>query len=467
LGIFAGVKPVILQAVRETIIRHGLLKKGDKILLAFSGGLDSTGLLAVFLELRREWELEIFLGHFNHRIRPSAHQDEHFVRKRAQDHTLPLFVASEDVRSYAARNRMNLEEAGRLLRYDFLSKTAQKIGQAKIATGHTLNDQAETFFLRLMRGSGLTGLAGIYPEVDGQIIRPLLDVERKDIAAYVQSKGLAFREDETNLDRNFVRNRIRLDLIPFLQENFEPKIVSQIGKTAAIIQEEDDILAKLTKHEAEKAITPGDEGARLDVVAMESLPRGLARRVVREFIRKLKGDLRGIAFDDVESVLKLGEGENLQLTDKLLLKRAEGQVFLRAAQEEAILYAYEWDGSHPLVLEEVDAVVEADLERRHRSFEFEDDTRAYLDGDNIQFPLLVRNRRKGDKYRPLGAPGTKKIKEIMREKSIPLAKREKAPVFLSNGEIIWALGLPVAERHKVRKTTRKILVLSVTPRVQR
>ena len=250
---------MILETVKRTIARHDLLKKKDKVLLAFSGGLDSMGMLAVFLELREPWDLDLFLGHFNHRLRAGANQDEQFVRKVAQANSLPLFVASEDVRSFAKQNRMNLEEAGRVLRYEFLTRTAQKLGGAKIATGHTLNDQAETFFLRLMRGSGLKGLGSIYPAVEGQIIRPLLDVERKDIAEFVRSKGLSYRDDESNLDRQFRRNKVRLDLIPFIQENFDPEIIRRIGKTVSILQEEDFLLEKLSRRSAEENICRENE----------------------------------------------------------------------------------------------------------------------------------------------------------------------------------------------------------------
>ena len=149
---------MVLDTVKETIRKHNLLEKKDLVLLSYSGGLDSTGLLAVLLELREEWLLELYLGHFNHCLRPKAGEDERFARKVAKEHALPLFVASEDVRSFAKQHRLNLEEAGRMLRYEFLEKMAQKIGGAKIATGHTMDDQAETFFLRLMRGSGLKGL---------------------------------------------------------------------------------------------------------------------------------------------------------------------------------------------------------------------------------------------------------------------------------------------------------------------
>jgi tRNA(Ile)-lysidine synthase len=458
---------MILETVERTIARHDLLKKKDKVLLAFSGGLDSTGMLAVFLELRKQWALDLFLGHFNHRLRSSANQDEQFVRKVAQANSLPLFVASEDVRSYAKQKRMNLEEAGRVLRYEFLTRTAQTLGGAKIATGHTLNDQAETFFLRLMRGSGLKGLGSIYPAVEGQIIRPLLDVERKDIAEFVRKKGLSYQDDESNLDRKFARNKVRLDLIPYIQENFEPEILHRIGKTVTILQEEDYLVEKLTRHSAEENICRDNEEVLLDIESLMALPRGLGRRIVRRFIYMLKGDLRDITFEDVETVLNLEEGESLPLTDELLLIREGGRVFNKPERPDKIPYAYDWDGSSALILEELNLVVESAKMKRPRAFEFDDDARAYLDEENLRFPLRIRNRQDGDRYQPLGAPGHKKLKEILRAKSIPLEERDKKPVFLSGGEIIWILGLPVAEKFRVHEKTKNVVRLTVSPLDQR
>jgi len=453
---------MILETVKETIRKHNLLEKKDLVLIAFSGGLDSTGLLAVFLELRKEWCLDLFLGHFNHRLRPGAGADEQFVRKVAQEHALPLFAASEDVRSFAKINRLNLEEAGRMLRYEFLLKTAQKIGGAKIATGHTMNDQAETFFLRLMRGSGLKGLGSISPVVEGRIIRPLLSVQRKDIAEYVAKKGWAFREDESNLDRSFARNKVRLDLIPYIQENFEPKIVHRIGKIVTILQGEEDLLGKLTSQETKKAIFLDNEEVRLDLKALLTRPRGLARRVVRDFIQRLKGNLREISFEDVEALLDLDEGESFQLTRELLLKREKGLIFCRPELPDRVAYEYEWDGSSPLVLAELNLNIKAERIKRPHSFAFDDNVKAYLDGKYILFPLQVRSRLEGDRYQPLGAPGHKKLKEIMRAKAIPLTEREKRPVFLSGDEIVWILGLPVAEKFKISDKTKEVLVLTVT-----
>jgi tRNA(Ile)-lysidine synthase len=458
---------MVLEKVEETLRKYHLLEKGDKVLIAFSGGVDSTGLVGVMLELRQEWSLRLFLGHFNHRLRPGAVEDERFVRKIARDHDLPLFVGSEDVRAFAKKNRLNLEEAGRMLRYAFLAKKARKIGGAKIATGHTMNDQTETFFMRMLRGSGLKGLGGIYPDVEGRIIRPFLCIEREAIADYVKKKGWGFREDESNLDRRYTRNKVRLDLIPYIQENFEPNIVPRIGKIVNILQEEEKILGKWASREAEKLIFSDGEKISLDFHSLQALPEGLARRMVREFIQRLKGDLRGISFEDVDAFLQLEEGKCLQLTGKLQLKRENHFVFRGSRPSKKTVYSYEWDGSSPLTIDELNLTIEASRVKRPPFFDFNDNVRAYLEGESVPFPLRIRNRREGDRYRPLGAPGRKKLKEIMRAKSIPLAQREKIPVFLAGKEIIWALGLPVAEEYKISGKTKEVLLLTVMKRGRR
>lgn len=458
---------MLSEIVEKTVRDHRLLEIGDRVLIAYSGGLDSTALVAVFLELRKKWALHVFLGHFNHRLRPGADEDERFVRKIARQHDLPLFAASKDVRAFASRKRLNLEEAGRILRYDFLEKTARKIGGAKIATGHTMNDQAETFLMRLMRGSGLKGLGSISSIVGGRIIRPLLSAERKDIADYVEKKGWAFREDESNLDRRFTRNKIRLDLIPYIQENFETNIVQRIGRLVDILQEENRILEDRASGEAEKTIISEGNKIRLDSNILRILPKGLARRIVLEFIRRLKGDLRGISFEDVDSLLSLEEGKCLQLTDRLLLKKEKGFIFCRPEPPDPPFYSVEWDGSAPLPLDKLGLTVTAERTQRPPSFDFDDNAMAYFDGSTVSFPLHVRNRREGDRYKPLGAPGHKKLKEIMRAKSVPLPEREEKPVFLAEKKIIWVLGLPVAEECRISSGTKEVLILRVARKDQR
>ena len=452
---------MILDRIKKTIQEYKLLEKKDKILIAYSGGADSTGLLALLLELREAWSFKIFLGHFNHKLRQSADEDEQFVRRTAEKYSLPLFVGSKDVRSYARAKKLNIEEAGRELRYDFLKKTAHNIGGAKIATGHTMTDQAETFMMRLMRGSGLRGLGGIFPLVESTIVRPLIQVERQDIEAYLKEKGIEFRIDESNLDRRFLRNKIRLDLIPYIKQNFEPEIVSSLGRIASIIREEESLLGKIAGEKAKRAISKKKNRISLEAKPLSSLPRAMARRIVRDFISELKGNLRAVSFDDVESVLGLKEGKEFPLRKDHVLRREKDQIFLKGKIPPKIRYEYKWEGKVPLEIKELKLKFEGKKIRRGKSLpdDFDDKTSAFLDLSKLKFPLVVRNRREGDRYRPLGAPGQKKLKEIMRAKGIPLSERERRPVFFSGDNIVWVLGLPVSEKFKVEKGTTGIFVL--------
>lgn len=454
---------MILDTVQKTIEKYKLLKNNDKILVAYSGGKDSTALLSLLLELRRYFVFDIFLGHFNHRIRPAAFKDEQFVRSVARRYSLPLFVGSEDVRRHAKSKHLNLEEAGRMLRYAFLAQTAQKIGDAKIATGHTMDDQAETFFLRLLRGSGLRGLGSISPIVEGKIIRPLLFVQRKDIEDYVREKSLEFRVDESNRDRRFARNRIRLDLIPYIQEHYDPKVISRVSKIVSILQEDEILLEKSAQTEAKERMIQKNGRICLDMKDISALPLGLARRVVRDFIAKVKGDLRGISFEEIERLLNLKEGKGFHLKRSLMLKRDKDMVCPKRKPLKKIEYAYSWNGRKALVIKELLLTVKA-KRIKHGSFPlvYDDDARIYVDGEKIEFPLFIRNRLEGDRYQPIGAPGRKKLKEIMRAKDVPLEDREKKPVFVSGEDIVWILGLPVADQFKIDEKSEEIVEISVS-----
>lgn len=452
---------MILDQIKKTIKRYNLLEEKERVLVAYSGGLDSSGLLALLLELREEWDIEIFLGHFNHKLRQGAEEDEHFVRDMSRKFSLPLFVGSGDVQSHAKENGLTIEEAGRRLRYDFLKKAAVKIEETKVATGHTMTDQAETLLMRLMRGSGPRGLASIYPVVEGKIIRPLIELEREDIEDYLLKKKIPYRIDESNFDRRFFRNRIRWELIPYIRKNFEPRIVPQLAKLASILQEEEALLDKLGKEKAQRAILEKNDETILELGILTSFPLALKRRVVREFIARLKGDLRDVSFEDIESVLGLGKGKEFHLRKKIILRREEDRIFLKKKTSQEVRYEYMWDGKKPLEIKEIGLQFKG-AELKLKCFAplyFNDETHAYFDLANLSFPLLVRNRKEGDRYQPLGTPGQKKLKEIMRAKGIPLSERKNRPVFLCEEEIVWVLGLPVSEKHKISEKTRKIFAV--------
>jgi tRNA(Ile)-lysidine synthase len=448
--------------IKRTVDRFRLLKKGDKVLVACSGGADSVALLAALFELQPVYSLRLCLAHFNHRLRRSADRDERFVIETARRNSIPVYLRREDIRSYALKQGLNIEEAGRQRRYEFLRATAARIKATKVATGHTLNDQAETVLLRLLRGSGPGGLAGIAPMIDGLIIRPLLDVERSEVEAYLREKKITFYEDESNRDLRFMRNRLRLLLIPYLQEHYEPKIIRNLARLAEIVREDEEWLRKIAGQRMEKALTRRKGRLQLDAALLAAFPRALARRCVREFILRLKGDLRRISLENVEAVRRLGEGGELHLPGGLVMVREKNQVFLKDRRGKPASYEHIWDGKRALEiggagLRFTGKRISARTVTRTR---FDDDRKACLDAGKIHFPLIVRSRREGDRYRPLGAPGRKKLKELMRAKGIPLRERDRRPVFLSSGQIIWVLGLPVAEDYKVKPQTKVLFIIN-------
>jgi len=452
---------MLLDKVKKTIRKHNLFSREEKILIAFSGGIDSTALLHLLRELQEGWPITLALGHFNHKLRLNAENEELFVRNVAKKLDIPLYVSSEDVRSYAVERKLNIEEAGRKLRYDFLKDTAKKYGFSKIATGHTINDQAETFFMRLFRGSGLSGLSGIYPIVDNLIIRPLLDISREEILDYLNSKKAEFQVDESNLDKRFLRNRIRGELLPYLQKEFDSQLVSRLGKVSSLFQEDEFILKKLTEKERPKVVQSSEGQIFLDLNVLYTLPVGLARRTVREFIAEIKGDLRKISFEDIESVLGLAEGKEYRLTKDCLLRREQNRIFCPLADLETLSYELLWTGNNPLVIKDLDMSFSGmELPGLPEDWEFDNFKGACLDLGKLRFPLTVRSRQEGDRYQPFGSPGRKKLKEIMRAKKIPVRERNKRPVFLSAGEIVWIYGLPVAEKFKILPETKVIFCIS-------
>lgn len=451
----------VRQTFLRTIKKYHLLEPGQSVLAAYSGGPDSSALLHLLLEIKKNWDLEIVLAHFNHRLRRSASQDEAFCRETAGRLEIPILIGSAEVRAVARGRGVSLEEAARELRYEFLNKTALEIGASRIATGHTMNDQAETLLLRLLQGSGPQGLAGIHPAVEGRIVRPLLEVTREDLEEYLRERGGEYVTDESNLDPRFLRNRIRLDLIPLLVEEFNPEIVRLLARTADILREEDAYLNRIAGDRTEKAVLSGRRRPGLDAGYLARLPRALARRVVRNFIRQEKGHLRSVSFDDVEDVLSLQEFKEKILSSDLALRREGGIVFRKERNRSPSPFQYQWDGRKPLEVSEAGVILRG---RRltpagGRTFVFNDNRRAFLDLDKLSFPLEVRPRRPGDRYRPLGAPGSKKLKEALRSKGIALPDRDRLPVILSRGQIVWIPGLPVAEGFKIDRKTKNILLI--------
>jgi tRNA(Ile)-lysidine synthase len=295
------------QQIRRTIRRHGLLPPGSRVLVGLSGGSDSVALTRLLLDLAEHGVFTVAgLAHLNHELRPSAAGDERFCREFAGRLRLPLVVESAAVRDYAAAESLSIEDAARRLRYAFLERTAVGMGADRIAVGHTQDDQAETFLLKLMRGAGLRGLAGIYPQ-RGAIIRPLLDATHEQLRDYLRSRAETWVDDETNEDLENPRNRIRHCVLPELDRAADGSTGAAISRAAALIREDGQWLDALGEERFLTLAHQTETGLELDVRSLAETPAPVRRRVLLRAMRAAGGG-REIGLEHVEAVADLLSG---------------------------------------------------------------------------------------------------------------------------------------------------------------
>jgi tRNA(Ile)-lysidine synthase len=295
------------QHVRRTIRRHGLCPPGTRLLIALSGGSDSVALALLLAELAAHGDFRLVsLAHLNHRLRPTAGRDEQFCRDFAATAGLPIVIDAIDVQAYAASERLSVEEAARRARYSFLHRAAADVEAERIAVGHTRDDQAETFLLKLIRGAGSAGLGGIYPR-RGAVIRPLLDVSRDDLRGYLEARGQGWVEDESNDALENPRNRIRHRVLPEMDRAYGGPVRPAIARSAALVREDGQWLDELSARRfAELAVTSPD-GLRLDAAALGAEPVPVRRRVLLEAIRTVAGH-REVGLEHVEAGLEVLAG---------------------------------------------------------------------------------------------------------------------------------------------------------------
>jgi tRNA(Ile)-lysidine synthase len=297
------------QQIRRTIRRHGLCPPGTRLLVGLSGGSDSVALLFLMKELAASGGFTLTsLAHLNHRLRASSARDEQFCRALAVEAGVPIVVESIDVAAYAQSQRLSVEDAARRLRYDFLDRAAGTTGADRIAVGHTRDDQAETFLLKLIRGAGPTGLGGIYPRRE-KVVRPLLGVSRAELRAYLETRGQAWVEDETNAGLENPRNRIRHRVLPELDRAYGADVRHAIARAAAIVREDGQWLEDLAGRRFD-ALVRRDEGRlEIDLKALEAEPVPVRRRIVLNALR-LAAAGREIGLDHVEAALDVAAGES-------------------------------------------------------------------------------------------------------------------------------------------------------------
>ena len=466
-------EPLELKVLRF-LKEHQLVSSRYPLLVAVSGGPDSVCLLHILVTLQEELGIKLHVAHLNHKLRGAeAEADACYATDIAHRLAIPATIEARDVRGYQARHRLSLEEAAREVRYTFLAEVAMSIGTTQVAVGHTLDDNVETILMHLMRGAGTRGLRGLLPSVARQfpghnltVIRPLLPVTRKETASYCHHHQLGPCIDASNLSLAPLRNRVRLKLLPLLQ-SYNPRIVEALLRTARIASEDIAFLEEEVSRVWNEIVQEQEDTIYLNKERFLELHPALKRHLLRASTERLLGNLKDIEalhIEDMMSALTKPAGKRLNLPaglvfsigyDRYLLGRGiaapspfpvlEGEIPLKIPGETRL------PGWH----------VTAAIIGREQVAEVPDNFTACFDLGKTGGDLVVRPRRRGERFQPLGMGQSKKLGEFMIDAKVSRAWRSRIPIVSSPSQILWVVGWRIDERVKVTDATRKILYLKM------
>ena len=419
----------------------------DRVLVALSGGADSTALLLSMRELRDEGRIgALFAAHLNHGIRGArAEHDQRCCEALCERLSIPFATEMADVPAYAGACGQSLEQAGREVRYEFLERARVSFVADVIATAHHRDDQAETLLLNLIRGSGLAGLCGMQPR-NGRVIRPMLGVSRAEILGYLSERGEAYCEDETNADCAAARNRIRNELMPLLRR-YNPSIARSLSKTAELLSQDEALLSRMAG-EAEREIALG-EG--LDRERFGALALPIRARIARSRLLLLSGN---VSEADIRRVLALTEartGTVIGLSGGYAAW-TDAHALMIGSYPRAAAYAVPFTPAGETVTPR--GTLRSERVRSWRTPA--DGMEAYLDREKLPRDMVVRSRHAGDRFYPLGAPGEKKLSDFFTDKKIAKEQRD-LPLLCCRDEVFYVFGVSVSERVKITPDTREIL----------
>jgi tRNA(Ile)-lysidine synthase len=470
----------IAAQTRHNVIARHMLAAGERVVVAVSGGPDSLCLLHVLTQLRSELGIDLHVAHLNHGLRGAeADADAEFVRHLAAEWGIGATVESADVQAYRAANHLSLEQAARQVRYAFLRRVAASAGAQAIAIGHTADDQVETILMHWLRGAGLTGLRGMAPVEDRlggvRLIRPLLDVSRRDVEAYCSANALQPRRDRTNEDEHIWRNRLRRRVLPVL-EQVSPRLRETMLRTAQIMADEDEYLFEQVRALWPDIAVEKDGLVSFDLRTWQSQPAALQRRLVREAWAHVAAGYDDLSWLHVEQVrdlvgarrvgksLSLPQGVRALCTYTTLNvvgpgSHAETQPDLPWLTVDSLAVAL--PGGAPLP--GTSWLVEACVEPRQPAAAMtapDLPLSEQFDADVIGRQLSLRTWRAGDRMQPLGMAGERKIHDIMIDLRIPKAQRSTLPLLVTPERILWLVGARRSDWGKVTAATQRLLRVS-------
>src|SRR6516165_4109944 len=478
-GRSAGERAPFPARVADTIRRYQMLHGGDTVVIAASGGADSTALVHAVADLRLDLRLSVHLAHLNHALRPDAGEDAAFVSRMSAALGFPYHESTINPRALAVEEGLSLEDAGRRLRYEFLTTLAEEIGAQAVATGHTLDDQAETVLMRLLRGSGLEGLGGIPParaEGGVRIVRPLIEATRAEIEAYLKSRGVEWREDSTNRDPAILRNRIRRSLLPAL-EGYNPNVRQALARLAVLVRDDAEALGRLADAQIAGTLSGGPGVVRIQLASFVHLHVALQRRALRAAVQRVHGNLHSLRFVHLEQARQLAleghAGSWLSLPGGVRVRRLDRDLEMIAG-----VRVVQGPGEYRLPVPGRIIAIEFGVQLAAEELDDQDGriddhvrsggagrTEILLDGSGLGESMILRGPRRGDRFAPAGMGGkTKTVADFLSDAKVAKHRRAFTPVLTTGGgEIIWIVGLRAAKAAPITPATTRVVRVRAWP----
>jgi tRNA(Ile)-lysidine synthase len=458
------------QRVISSIREQNLISAGDKLVVAVSGGADSVCLLHVLARHRGDLDVELHAAHLNHQLRGAeSDADAGYVSDLAQKLDVPATIERRDAAAYHDRKGGSLEEAAREVRYGFLADVSRTVDATKVVAGHTCDDHIETVLLHLLRGAGTAGLCGLqsrsvlpYGENGSplELVRPLLGVTRQETVDYCRRHRLAPRTDSTNESPSFLRNRVRLALLPVLR-SYNPGIDRALVRLADIAGDDVSFIEEQASLLWPDLAREDSDALYLDIKKMRALPRAIQRQIFRNAVKQLRGNLKDVEADHIEAMidsLSKPAGKRFYLPDGLTLSTEYGRLVLTPTRASVCPLPPLQGTASINIPGETDLPgwrVRADIVQQ--SVGNDSGFTASFDLDKVGKKLVVRRRRPGDRFQPLGMNQTKKLQDFMVDAKIPRMWRDRVPLVSSARQILWVVGWRMDDRVKVTEKTKKIL----------
>lgn len=442
--------------VRRYIKENKLILHDQHIIIGVSGGADSICLFHILKSLQKDYNLKLTVAHINHGMRQEAKDDAKFVEELCREWGIPYKEHRCNIVQLAKEQKMSEEVVGRNERYRFFETIRARYKADKIAVAHTMNDQAETMLMRLIRGSGVTGLGAIMAKRDF-IIRPLLMMSREEVETYCYANGLAFKEDLTNKMDIYTRNKLRLQVLPILKKEFNPKVIEAVSQAATQLQETENYLEIQTEEAYKLSVNQYEKGYSINIKALISFHKVIQSRIVRMAIENHKGNLKDISYTNVNDVLSLVDkqsGKSINLGEKSLAIREHGDIKI-IKEEKTLGYNHNLDLGTNKIVECHKKVELISLDSGDIIQRYENTYTKNIDYDKINGSLQIRTRQAGDRIQLKG--GSKKLKDFFIDEKVPKTCRDDIILIADQTNVIWVVGYRLSEAYYITDQTKHVL----------